>query len=308
MHVDVRHRDGQNGPIRIHSLQVGEEMTVVFAGTSSQPSHVAIATTLDNLGNVELDNSSLTAPRIDNANGIESQGTSVLTSPALQSTGTVDALAGSLTLPDSLARLSNGTLTGGSWDADVNGTLVLPGDVTNLVSGQVGIGENSVIDDPAGHNALSGLTSVGAQGTLTLADDGRSLSGGLTSSGTINIGAYPGTSGTLSVAGHSPRCTGFLAMTAGSLTAVKVVIGPRGVAVGRRDPHRQPGQQRRRRPGLPPQRHGELHPGAERHPVRRLRPGTPGHGQGHAGRRAPLRRGPGAPRPARAAPPSRSRR
>jgi hypothetical protein len=91
------------GPVRIHSLQVGEEMTVIFSGTASHPSQVRIATTLGNLGNVELDSSSLTAARVTNGNGLEGHGTSVLTTPALQNSGIVDALQGNLKLTDALA-------------------------------------------------------------------------------------------------------------------------------------------------------------------------------------------------------------
>jgi hypothetical protein len=116
-----------NGPVSIHALHLGGESTVIFAGTPGHPSHVTIATTLDNQGNVELDNSSLAAPRVNNAGGLDDAGTSVLTSAALHNGGTVDAVGGSLTLPGSLAQLSNGTLTGGSWLALNNGALTLPG-------------------------------------------------------------------------------------------------------------------------------------------------------------------------------------
>jgi hypothetical protein len=212
-----------NGPIRIHSLQVGGEMTVVFAGTASRPSHVTIATTLDNQGNVELDNSTLTVPVLNNPGGLEAQGTSVVTSPALQNNGIVDAVDGSLTLTDSLAQLNNGTLTGGSWEAVGNAVLVLPGDVTSLASGTVGIDANSAIKDPSGRNALSGLTSVGSQATLFVVQGSLALAGSLTSDGTIDIGTYSG-GGTLTVAGTLTQAHGILSMTAGSLTARTVVI------------------------------------------------------------------------------------
>ena len=181
-------------------------MTVVFEGTASHPSHVTIATALDNQGNVELDNSSLSAPKVTNGNGLESQGTSVLTSPALHNAGDVVALAGSLTLPDSLAQLSNGTLTGGQWEALDNGLLTLPGDITILASGMVGVGTGSQIGDPAGHNALTGLTSVGAQARFDFAGSDLTLAGSLVSQGTLNVGNYASGStlavhGTLSVAG-----------------------------------------------------------------------------------------------------------
>jgi hypothetical protein len=40
---------------------------------------------------------------------------------------------------------------------------VLPGDISHLVGAHLGIGGNSAIQDPAGHNALTGLTSMDAQ-------------------------------------------------------------------------------------------------------------------------------------------------
>lgn len=213
-----------NGPIQIHSLHVGAEMTVIFAGTAGHQSQVRIATVLDNLGNVELDNSSLTVPQFANRNGVESQGTSVLSSPALTNTGDVVALAGSLTLPDSLGQLSNGTLNGGSWEALDNGTLVLPGDITSLKSGQAGLGQNSQIDDPAGHNALSGLASIGAPGALQISGTSLALAGGLVSNGTIDLGSYAG-GGALTVAGTLTQRRGSLSMQQSTLSARKVVVG-----------------------------------------------------------------------------------
>jgi hypothetical protein len=213
------------GPIRIHSLQLGDQATVVFSGTSAQPSTVTIAASVTNQGNIELLNSTLTAPSIDNANGVESQGTSVITSPALSNSGDVVALSNRLTLTDSLAQLSNGTLNGGSWDALDNGVLVLPGDVTNLAAGELGIGQGSAIDDPAGHNALTGLTSIGAQATFDLSAGSLSLTGGLTSDGTLDVGG-PDTSAALTVAGTLNQAQGNLGLLSQStVTAPTVQIG-----------------------------------------------------------------------------------
>lgn len=200
-----------NGPVSIHSLHLGSEATVIFAGTSGNPSQVKIATTLDNLGNVELDHSSLTAAQVDNPGGLEGQGTSVLTSPALHSSGDVTALSGSLTLPDSFAQLSNGTLTGGSWFAAVNGVLRLPGNITSLASGLVSLGTGSAIHDRAGNNALAGLTSVGSQATLAVGGGSLALSGSLVSDGALDIGSYAG-AGNLSVAGTLTGQHGTIAM------------------------------------------------------------------------------------------------
>lgn len=213
-----------NVPVRIHSLQVGEEMTVIFEGTAARPSQVHIATTLDNAGNVELLNAVLSVPQMDNANGVESQGTSVLTSPAFHNGGTVAALAGRLTLTDGLAQLSNGTLVSGSWDALANGTLDLPGDVTSLGSATAGLGQNSQIDDPAGHNALSGLASIGVRGALQLSNGSLAVAGSLVSGGTIDLGTYTG-GGTLTVAGTLAQQRGGVSIQRSTLSARKVVIG-----------------------------------------------------------------------------------
>jgi hypothetical protein len=213
-----------NVPVRIHSLQVGAEMTVTFQGTAARPAQVHIATTLDNAGNVELFNATLSVPRMDNGNGVESQGTSVLTSPSFHNGGSVAALEGSLTLTDSMAQLSNGTLSGGSWDALANGTLVLPADVTSLASAQASLGQNSQIDDPAGHNALSGLASIGTQGALLLGGGSLALAGSLLSDGNIDVGSYIG-GGALTVAGTLTQRRGDLTMERSTLSARSVVIG-----------------------------------------------------------------------------------
>ena len=213
-----------NVPVRIHALRVGEEMTVTFSGTAAHPAQVRIATALDNAGNVELDNASLSVPRMDNRNGVESQGTSVLTSPAFDNGGTVAAESGSLTLTDSLAQLSNGTLDSGIWDA-LGATLVLPGDVTNLTSGAIILGgTGSAIDDPAHRTALAGLGSIGPAATLAVTGT-LSLAGSLTADGTVELGGYTG-SGDLTVAGTLTQTQGSLSMANQStLTARTVTIG-----------------------------------------------------------------------------------
>ena len=214
-----------NVPVRIHSLHVGGEMTVIFEGTAAHPSQVHIATTLGNAGNVELLNAALSVPQMDNGNGVESQGTSVLTSPAFHNGGTVAALAGRLTLTDSLAQLSNGTLTGGSWDALASGTLVLPGDVTSLTSGEISLGAGSAIDDPAHSTALARLGSIGPAATLALAETSLSLAGSLTANGNVDVGGYDG-GADLTVAGTLTQAKGALTMVNQStLTARTVTIG-----------------------------------------------------------------------------------
>jgi hypothetical protein len=213
------------GPVSIHSLQLGNEATVDFAGTAGHPSRVRVATTLDNLGNVELDTSSLSAAQVDNGNGLESVGASVLTTPALHNSGDVVALEGSLTLPDSFTQLRGGTLTGGSWEALDNGVLGLPGDVTRLASGLVALGTGSAISDPAGGNALAGLASVGPQATLAVGGS-LALTGSLVCAGTLDVGSYDN-GATLSVAGTLTQRHGTMAMVSQStVTASTVRIEP----------------------------------------------------------------------------------
>jgi hypothetical protein len=219
------------GPISIHSLHVGGEVTVVFSGTASHPSHVTIATTLDNLGNVELDNSSLSAARVANAGGLESQGASVLTSPALDNPGNVTALAGGLTLTDSLAQLNNGTLTGGQWEAADNGVLTLPGDITSQASGLVGVGTGSQIGDPAGHNALTGLASIGAQARFDFGGSDLALAGSLVSRGALNVGNYASGS-TLAVHGTLTVAQGTMGMQSQSTVSARTVRIGHGASLG----------------------------------------------------------------------------
>jgi hypothetical protein len=208
------------GTISIHSLQLGNEATVDFAGTSSNPSHVTIATELDNLGNVELDTSSLSAAQVDNGNGLESLGTSVLTTPSLQNSGDVVALEGSLTLRDSFAQLSNGTLNGGAWEALDNGVLGLPGDVTSLASGTVALGTGSALNDRAGGNALAGLASVGPEATLAVGS--LALTGSLACAGALDIGSYD-SGGTLTVAGTLTQQQGTMAVLSQSTVKATTV-------------------------------------------------------------------------------------
>ena len=212
-----------SGPVRVHSLLVGNQTTVIFSGTAGRPSHVTIAGALDDLGNVELDNSSLSAASVSDSDGIDAQGTSVLTTPALRVSGTVSVIDGKLTLADPFGQLHDGTLNGGIWDA-YSGTLVLPGDVTSLPSGLVSIAQNGAIDNPAGHPALTGLTAVGPHATLAVSAASLSLTGSLTASGNVEIGSYDLSGGSLTVAGTLTQAQGNLTMAAGTLTAPAVVV------------------------------------------------------------------------------------
>jgi hypothetical protein len=209
------------GPISIHSLRLGNQATVDFAGTASDPSRVTIAAALDNLGNVELDTSWLSAAQVDNSNGLESLGASVLTTPSLHNSGDVVALEGSLTLPDSFAQLSDGTLTGGMWEAADNGVLGLPGDITSLASGLVALGTGSAISTRAGGNALAGLASVGLHATLAVGGS-LTLTGSLVCDGTLDIGSYDN-SASMSVAGTLTQQHGAMAVVSQSTVKATTV-------------------------------------------------------------------------------------
>jgi hypothetical protein len=225
------------GPIHVHSMQVSGDMLVSFTGTRAQASTVKIATVLLDSGAVELDNSSLAAARVDivpadlSAGSIASDGTSTLTSPGLENHGDLTVFSGTLRLPDALPQLRNGTLAGGSW-ATSGGQLILPADVTHLAAGQLISGATASVTDPAGHNALTGLTSIGAGGSLQIAGGSLSLTGDLTSAGTIGIANNtPGAGANLTVAGtltqkRSPTF-GFLVVL-GTLHARTVLIGAGG--------------------------------------------------------------------------------
>jgi hypothetical protein len=272
-------------------------MIVSFTGTSAQPSTVTIATVLRDSGAVELDNSSLAAARVDvvpadlSAGSVASEGTSTLISPGLENHGDLTVTSGTLSLPDALPQLRKGILAGGTWAAS-GGQLVLPADVTHLAAGQLISGASASVTDPAGHNALTGLTSIGAGGSLQIAGGSLSLTGDLTSAGTIGIGnSTTGARASLTVAG---TLTQKRSPTFGSL-AVLGTLGARTVLIDRcrgtddphRDARREPGQRRHRRRRRRQRHHiRELHPGQRRHPGCRVRPRAQGRGQGHAGRRA----------------------
>src|SRR5690242_14699708 len=86
----------------------------------------------------------------------------------------------------SLPQLSNGTLTGVSINTD-NATVLLPGDITRLVSANIGVGANSAIKDAQGRGALTGLTSVDPQSSLSLGTNLTLTGSSFTASGNVSV-------------------------------------------------------------------------------------------------------------------------
>ncbi len=115
--------------------------------------------------------------------------------------GTVSATNGSTIdfTTNAVNNLSAGTLSGGTWEATGGSTLSITGNVITDNATLV-VGANSNIET-GGSNALSGLTSIGTSGSLTLSG-GQSLAdtpagGAFTNDGTLSVGA----GGTLAVTG-----------------------------------------------------------------------------------------------------------
>jgi hypothetical protein len=126
----------------------------------------------------------------------------------------------------SLPQLSNGTLTGGSFVAQVNTTVVLPGDITHLASASIDVGQGSAIDDPAGHSAVAGLSSVDAQSSLT-DDNNLTLTGNsFTADGNIDFGG-----GTVAVGGPFTQAQGTLGLGAGTILSASQVTIDRGASL-----------------------------------------------------------------------------
>ncbi len=104
---------------------------------------------------------------------------------AVTSTGTVESDNQGLSI-GSLANLSGGTLSGGTYTASTGAGVGLPGPVTTL-DAAVSLNGNGVLENVVGSDsALAGLSSIGAGGSLTLTGGEtqstalRDLSGSLT--------------------------------------------------------------------------------------------------------------------------------
>lgn len=217
------------GNIEIHSLQLGEESSLDLGETATVPVPSTLDATgfIDNQGNLGVYDSTLESPRITSTNGIEGgSGQSTITSAHFSNSGDVAAISGTLKVTDFPIQLSAGTLAGGQWDAFANATLKLPGPITDLAAGQVGI-EGSGVITSAGANALSGLDTIGTDGTLALAGNKPlNFSGGLTSAGALQLGSYD-QSGTVKIAGtYTEQSGASTSLSAADLQASAIILDP----------------------------------------------------------------------------------
>ena len=211
--------------ISVHSLHLGIDAGIALEGTSSNPLTATVATSVDltpgGASRIDLAFASIDAAQINDQGGtIFTDGTSNLTSPDIVfgQGGSLQAANGTTALT-SLPQLSNGTLTGATIDTS-GATVVLPADITHLVSANVGVGANSAIKDAAGKNALTGLTSIDSQSSLLL-DSNLALTGSLSSSGNVTVGFQ-----TLAVPGTFTQAQGTLSVEQGTLKASQVTIDP----------------------------------------------------------------------------------
>ena len=206
--------------ITVHSLQIAAGQGIAFEGTASNPVTATVATsvTIASGGRFDMTDATVKAAQISNQGAtIGTQGTCSLTSPGITfgAGGLLDAFGGTTTLT-SLADLSNGTLTGASIQV-ADGTVVLPGDVANLASANISVGNNSAIDDPAGHNALAGLSMIDKLSSLT-DDNNLTLTGSdFVAYGNVSIG------GTLAIGGPFTQVQSTLALGQGAILSASPV-------------------------------------------------------------------------------------
>jgi hypothetical protein len=214
-----------NVSITIHSLRLGADEGIAMQGNAGKPLTATVATAVTlapgGLSRIDLTDATISAAKISDQGGtIFTDGTCHLASPDITfgDGGRLQAANGTTTV-SSLSQLSNGTLTGLTIDASHGAaTVVLPGDISHLVSATVIVGAGSAIKDPAGHDALAGLTSIDARSQL-FADSALALTGSLTADGAVSIDG-PG----MSVAGTYTQAQGVLELT-GNLAASQVMIG-----------------------------------------------------------------------------------
>jgi hypothetical protein len=228
-------------PISIHSLQISQGgLLIIESGTAG--ASFSVATSLINQGGIELYGAALSAGSIEmtdpsnfgniQAYSSSNPNTSSITSPAFSNTtGSVYVGAGvTLRLTDDPVQLHNGTLSGGNWEVDDLGLLIIPSDITQITGGPAGayytvlsIISGGSLQDTSGNNPLATLNSVGSftvldVPSLTLQD--------LTCQGSFNVG-------TLTVTGTFTLESGCSA-GAGSLTVSGTLTVPSGAraAVG----------------------------------------------------------------------------
>jgi hypothetical protein len=210
--------------ISVHSLQLLGQTQLDSADVAGSSINVATSLVIgQHVGQLVLDGT-LKAATIDNAGTITTLSNSGITSPAFSNTGTVLEEEGTLEVPDVPVQLQHGNLTGGKWDA-VNGVLAFPQDISQLTGGAgVDLEFASAIQDPAGHSALTSLSTIGAGSVLEADRSPLSLDGNLVSQGEIELGGYVG-GGSLSIAGRYTQESGALSsLNQVTLTAQGVSI------------------------------------------------------------------------------------
>lgn len=213
-------------PISIHSIKVTEGGTLIILGSTKS---FSVATSVNLPGYIEIyDGAGLSAGSIDmpNPGQISVYGNSIITSPAFSnSTGTLYAGVGAtLRLKDAPVQLQSGNLSGGNWDVDDTGVLIIPSDISQITT-VPGAAYGTVLDvqgrgllqDTAGNNPLATLTSVGSSSVLFVPS--LTLDHDLTTTGDVNVGTLT-INGTLTVG--SGGSAGGSSLTA---TAVDVQAG-----------------------------------------------------------------------------------
>ena len=136
-------------------------------------------------------------------------GTSVINVATFSSTGTVEALSGTLSIP-SAPTVSGGTLGSGTWIVGANSTLSLNANISTLAAA-------AILQGPgANFTNLPTVTSITSTGQLVIEGGlAFSTSGNLSNAGTINLEP-----GTLNVGGtYTQTSVGALGIGLGGLTA-----------------------------------------------------------------------------------------
>ena len=153
-------------PISIHSLQISQGgLLIIESGKAS--ASFSVATSLINQGGIELYGAALSAGSIEMTDPSNfgnilayssfNPNTSSITSPAFSNaTGTVYVGAGvTLRLTDNPVQLQNGTLSGGNWEVDDTGLLIIPSDITQITGA------------PGDNGAYYSVLSIYSGGSLT---------------------------------------------------------------------------------------------------------------------------------------------
>jgi hypothetical protein len=220
--------------ITVHSLLLGVAEGIELEGTTSKPVTATVATSITMTpglsSRIEMTDATIKAAQIISHEGtIFTAGTCKIISPdiVLADGSDLEALNGTVTLT-SLSELSNGTLTGVGVGAGVlagPASVVLPGDITHLASANITLGRDSAIDDPAGHNALSGLTSVDARSSLADANNLTLTGSSFTDDGQVDFGP-----GTLAIEGPFTQPRGTLDLEPNAVLSASPVTIDRGAS------------------------------------------------------------------------------